>query len=270
MPRPPIPLHSVEHGAGNAEPVVLLHGFPLNGAMWDEVVPALADRYHVIVPDLRGHGQTEAPAGPYETVDHAGDVVALLDRLGIARAAVVGLSMGGYIALQLMTRYADRLTSVVLADTMGRGDSAERKQARADQAEVIRKDGLALFSDMVMPRMFSSSVFGERPALVERFRQTILSQRPEAVIAALQGLASRPDMLGALAEVRLPTLVLVGGEDAATTPDDSRELAGVIQSSELVVLPGAGHMSCWEDPAAFNTAIRGFLDRTVGDVGAVK
>jgi len=263
MPRPPIPLHYVEHGVGGAGPVVLLHGFPLNGAMWDDVIPALADRYHLIVPDLRGHGATEAPDGPYQTVDYAADVLALLDRLGVDRAAVVGLSMGGYIAIQLMTRTSERLRAVVLADTMGRGDGEERKAARADQAEVIRSDGLAPFAEMVLPRMFAASVFERRPALVERFRQTIVSQRPHAVVAALQGLAARPDMLDALAKVDLPTLVLVGAEDAATTPDDSRELASVIRGSELVVLQGVGHMSCWEDPAAFNAAVRSFLDRTV-------
>jgi 3-oxoadipate enol-lactonase len=264
MPRPPIALRYVAHGPQDGPPVVLLHGFPLNGAMWDEVVPALADRYRVIVPDLRGHGATPAPEGPYETADHAGDVIALLSWIGIERAAMVGLSMGGYIALQLMTNHADRVSAVVLADTMGRGDSDERKQTRAAQADVIRAEGLAPFADLVLPRMFSQPVFTERPALVERFRQTILGQRPEAVIAALQGLAMRPDMLADLAEVRLPTLVLVGGEDAATTPDDSRELARVIRGAELVVLPGAGHMSCWEAPAAFNAALRDFLDRTVG------
>jgi 3-oxoadipate enol-lactonase len=264
MPRPPISLHYVEHGVGGAGPVVLLHGFPLNGAMWDELVPALADRYHMIVPDLRGHGATEAPDGPYETADHAADVVALLDRLGIERAAIVGLSMGGYIAIQLMVRAPERIGAVVLADTMGRGDSEERRQARAAQAEVIRKDGLDAFADLVLPRMFAPSVFSERPALVGRFSQTITSQRPHAVIAALQGLASRPEMLDALADVVLPTLVVVGSEDAATTPDDARELASVIRGAELVVLQGAGHMSCWEDPAEFSAAVRGFLDRKVG------
>jgi 3-oxoadipate enol-lactonase len=260
MPRPPISLTYAEHGVGGAGPVILLHGFPLNRAMWDDVVPALADRYHVVVPDLRGHGATEAPAGPYETVDHASDVVALLDRLGVERAAIVGLSMGGYVALQLMVRAPERIRAIVLADTMGRADSEERRQARAAQADVIRTDGLDAFSQLIMPRMFSPSVFSERPALVERFRQTILSQRPEAVIAALEGIAMRPDMLQSLATSKLQTLVLVGSEDAATTPDDSRELASVIQGSQFVVLEGAGHMSCWEDPEAFNAAIRQFLD----------
>jgi len=264
MPRSPIALCYVEHGVGGAGPVVLLHGFPLNGAMWDEVVPALADRYHVIVPDLRGHGATEAPHGPYEIADHAADVLALIDRLGVERAAIVGLSMGGYIAIQLMARAPERFSAVVLADTTGRGDSEERRRGRATQAEVIRTDGLDAFADLVLPRMFAPSVFVERPALVERFRQTITSQRPHAVIAALQGLASRPEMLDALAQVDLPTLVLVGSEDAVTTPDDARDLAAVIQGATLVVLQGAGHMSCWEDPAAFNTAVRNFLDRTLG------
>jgi 3-oxoadipate enol-lactonase len=263
MPLRPISLQYVEHGVGGAGPVMLLHGFPLNGAMWDDLVPALADRYHLIVPDLRGHGATDAPDGPYEMADYAADVVALLDRLDISRAAIVGLSMGGYITIQLLACAPERISAAVLADTMGRGDTDERRRARAAQADVVRRDGLEAFADMVLPRMFAPSVFEERPALVERFRRTITSQRPHAVIAALQGLASRPEMLDALSHVRLPTLILVGSEDAATTPDDSRELAAVIQRSELVVLPGAGHMTCWEDPVAFNRAVRDFLDRTV-------
>lgn len=264
MPRSPIALRYVEHGVGGAGPVVLLHGFPLNGAMWDDLVPALADRYHLIVPDLRGHGASDAPDEPYVMADHAADIVALFDRLGVSRTAIVGLSMGGYIAIQLLARAPERINAAVLADTMGRGDTDERRQARSAQAEVIRRDGLGAFADLVLPRMFAPSVFEQRPTLVERFRRTIISQRPHAVIAALQGLASRPEMLDALSRIRLPTLVLVGSEDAATTPDDSRELAAVIQGSELVVLPEAGHMTCWEDPIAFNSAVRAFLDRTVG------
>ena len=93
MPRPPIPLHYVQHNRQGAGPVILLHGFPLNGAMWDEVVPALSDRYRVIVPDLRGHGATAAPKGSYETTDHAADVIALTSWIGVDRAAIVGLSM---------------------------------------------------------------------------------------------------------------------------------------------------------------------------------
>ncbi|MCC7369625.1 MAG: alpha/beta fold hydrolase [Chloroflexi bacterium] len=263
MPRPPIDLRYSEHGVGGAGPIVLLHGFPLNRAMWDEQVASLADRYHLIVPDLRGHGETDAPDGPYEMADHAGDVLALLDRLGHQRAAVVGLSMGGYILLQLMTRAPERLSAVVLADTMGEADAPERKQARADQAEVIRSLGLGAFADLVLPRMFGPTVPADRPHLVERFRQTILSQQPEAVVAALQGLAARPDMMAALPGVKLPTLVVVGSDDMATTSGHAHNLAAAIPGATLVVLPGAGHMSNWEDPDGFNRAVRLFLDRTL-------
>ena len=190
--------------------------------------------------------------------------MALLDRLAIDQAAVVGLSMGGYVAIQLLAHWPERISAVVLADTMGRGDTEERKQARAAQAEVIRAEG----SGAVRDAGAAANVRAERasrsdPALVERFRDTITGQRPEAVVAALQGIATRPEMLDALASVDCPTLVLVGSKDAATPPDASRELAAAIQGSALVVLPDAGHMSCWEDPAGFNAAVRDFLDRTV-------
>ena len=264
MPRPLISLRYAEHGVGGAGPVVLLHGFPLNRTMWDEVVPALADRYHIIVPDLRGHGETDAPDGPYDMVEFADDVLTLLDSLGHAKAAIVGLSMGGYISLQLLTRAPERLTACILADSSGRADTVERKAARAAQAEVIRKHGLGAFAELVLPRMFSAGVFTERPQLIERFRQTITSQRPAAVVAALQALGSRPEMLDQMKTVRVPTLVLVGSEDVATTPQDSRDLAKAIPDATLVVLPGAGHMSNWEDTDGFNRAVRTFLDRTVG------
>lgn len=264
MSRPTISLRYTEHGVGGAGPVVLLHGFPLNRAMWDELAPALADRYHVIVPDLRGHGETDASDGPFEMADHATDVLALLDRLGHKQAAIIGLSMGGYILLQLMTAAPERLTAVILADSMGRADTDERKQARAAQAEIIRTEGLAAFAAQVLPRMFAPSVPAERPELVERFRQTILSQRPEAVIQTLMAMAARPDMLEPLSSVHVPTLVVVGSEDAATTPEHAQELASTIPGATLVILPGAGHMSNWEDTDGFNRAVRTFLDRTIG------
>lgn len=259
-----IPLAYAEHGAGGAGPVVLIHGFPLIGAMWDELVPALADRYHLVVPDLRGHGASEAPPGPFGMEQHADDVLALLDRIGAERAAIVGLSMGGYVAMHLLAQAPERITAVVLADTRGPGDDDPRRQARAAQAEVIRTQGLGAFADLVLPRMFSPAAFEGRPDLVDRFRQIIVGQRPDDVLANIQGLAERPSMLDALAAVRCPTLIVVGSEDVTTTPDDARDLASVIPGSELVVLDGAGHMANWEAPDPFNRAVREFLDRTVG------
>lgn len=259
-----IPLHYVEHGVGGIGPVILLHGFPLLGAMWDEFIPALADRYHLVVPDLRGHGATDVPPGPFLMADYAADVLALMDRVGAPTATLVGLSMGGYITMEVLAQAPERVRAAVLADTRAPGDDTEaRRQSRAAQIEAIRSEGLGRFADITLPRMFSQSAFSSRPDLVERFRQTILRQRPEAVIAAAQGIAARANMLDALRGVTCPTLILVGSEDVATTPADAEQLAEAIPDSSLVVLQGAGHMSNWEAPEAFNQAVRAFLDRTL-------
>jgi 3-oxoadipate enol-lactonase len=264
MPSDLIELQYVEHGIGGAGPVVLLHGFPLVGTMWDELVPALADCYHLIVPDLRGHGASEVTPGPYYVDQHARDVLALLDRLDIRQAAVVGLSMGGYVVMHLLQQAPDRTLAVVLADTRAPGDDEPRRQGRAAQAEVIRRDGLHAFADIVLPRMFSAAAFDGRPDLVDRFRQIIVGQKPESVIAGLEGLAARPSMVDALRAVRCPTLVIVGSEDVTTTPEDADEFASVIHGSELLVVEDVGHMANWEAPEAFNRAVRDFLDKTVG------
>ena len=264
MARQAIPLKYVEHGQRGLGPVILLHGFPLLGGMWDELVPALADRYHVVVPDLRGHGATDAPPGPYLMADYAADVLALIDTLGTQSAALVGLSMGGYVAMQVLAEAPERVRAVVLADTRAPGDDTEaRRLSRAAQIDAIRTQGLGHFAEITLPRMFSAAAYNGRPDLVERFRRIIVGQRPEAVIAAAQGIAARGDMLDALRQVACPTLILVGSEDVATTPADADQLASAIPGSSLVVLPGAGHMSNWETPEPFNAAVRAFLDRTL-------
>jgi 3-oxoadipate enol-lactonase len=264
MPRQAIPLHYVEYGVGGIGPVILLHGFPLLGSMWDEQVAALADRYHLVVPDLRGHGASPVPAGPYLMADYAADVLGLLDNLGAPTATLVGLSMGGYIVMEILAEAPERVRAVVLADTRAPGDDTEaRRQARTGQIEAIRTEGLGRFAEITLPRMFSAVAFSDRPDLVERFRQIIVGQRPEAVIDAARGIAARDSMLDAMRKVTCPTLILVGSEDAATTPADAEALASVIPGSSMVVLDGAGHMSNWEAPEAFNQAVRGFLDRTL-------
>jgi 3-oxoadipate enol-lactonase len=265
MPAEPVPLRYVEYGTGGAGPVILLHGFPLVGAMWDELVPTLADRYHLIVPDLRGHGGSPVTPGPYDMSDYAVDVLQLMDSLGIERATLAGLSMGGYITMELLATAPERISAVILADTRAPGDDTDaRRQGRAAQIQAISTQGLEAFAEMTLPRMFSSAAIRERPDLVERFRQIILRQKPEAVLAAAQGIAARDNVLDAMRAVRCPTLILVGSEDVVTTPADAEQLASVIPNSSLVLIEGAGHMSNWEAPEQFNRAVRDFLDSTLG------
>jgi pimeloyl-ACP methyl ester carboxylesterase len=196
--------------------------------------------------------------------DHAADVLALMDTLGAQTATLVGLSMGGYVAMEVLAEAPERVRALVLADTRAPGDDADaRRQSRAAQIEAIRTKGLAHFAEITLPRMFSTAAYRDRPDLVDRFRQIIVGQRPGAVIAAAQGIAARQNMLDTLRQVTCPTLVLVGSEDAATTPADAQQLVATIPGSTLVVFKGAGHMSNWEAPEPFNQAVRTFLDQTL-------
>ncbi|MCC6176869.1 MAG: alpha/beta fold hydrolase [Chloroflexi bacterium] len=262
--RQAIDLNYVEHGRGGAGPVVLLHGFPLSGAMWDDLVDALTPAYHVVVPDLRGHGKSGAPAGPYTMADYVADVAALLDRLDIERAAVIGLSMGGYVSMALGQAHPERILALVLADTKAPGDDESVRRARAEQAAQIQAEGLERFIESQIPRMLAPTTVRERPDLVERYRAIVGGTRPAAVAAALSGLSMRSDMTPALGQITCPTLVVVGAEDAVTPPFEARRIADAVPRARLVVIEGVGHMANWEAPDRFNAAVRGFLDGVLG------
>ena len=257
-----IELRYVERGRGR--PVILLHGFPLDRTMWDDQAPVLAERFRVIVPDLRGHGETDAPPGPYTMEQHAADVRALMDRLGIEQAALVGLSMGGYIMLSFLERYPERVWAAVLADTRPQADSPETRQVRADQARLVQAEGLEPFIDQQIPRMYAEATIRERPELVERYRQIVRRSRPRAVAAALDGLAARPDRTPTLDQIRCPTLVIVGGEDVATPVADSELMARSIPNARLEIIPDVGHLSNIETPGRFNAVLIEFLEEAVG------
>ena len=253
----PIELRYTQRGKGPA--VVLLLAFPLDRTMWDEQLEALAERFRVVAPDLRGHGETDVPTGPYTMEDHVADVRAFLDRLAIERAALVGLSMGGYIALNFVRIHPERVWAVVLADTRAQGDSDETRRARAEQAQLVQTQGLEPFIEQQVPRMFSSSTLSQRPELVERFRATVRRVRPEAVAAALEGLASRPDSTSALSQINCPALIVAGAEDVPTPAADARLMAERLPNARLEIIEGVGHLSNLEAPERFNAAVMSFL-----------
>ncbi|MDP8923516.1 MAG: alpha/beta fold hydrolase [Chloroflexota bacterium] len=257
----PIDLTYVEHGPRDAPAVVLLHGFPLHGSMWDDQVDALAARFRTIVPDLRGHGRTEAPPGPYTMTDHVADLSRLLDRLETDRAALVGLSMGGYVTMNFLAAHPERAWAAALVDTRAEGDTEQTKAAREAQAREVAAAGMAPFVEAAIPRMFAPKTIAERPELVERYRGIVDPARPPAVVAALQGLALRPDVTPPLRSVRCPTLVVVGSEDVVTPPSDARHIAEAIPDAQLEIIEGAGHLSNMEAPDQFNRVLLNFLVR---------
>lgn len=232
---------------GAGRPLVLLHAFPFDGRMWRRTAADLERQ--VIAPDLRGFGES-APA-PFSIADLADDVAALLDVLGLERAAVGGLSMGGYVALAFAQRHPARLAALVLADTKAGPDTPEARKARGEAIALVQAKGVEAYLEQNLPRLLA-------PGASHAVRDDVRSlgrQQPGSVIAGLEALRDRPDRRGELAAIRAPTLVIVGAEDALTPPTEARAMADAIPGARLVEIAGAGHLSNLEAPAAFMQAL---------------
>jgi 3-oxoadipate enol-lactonase len=251
---------------GSGIPVLLVHGFPLDYTMWTPQIDALADRWRVVAPDLRGFGRT--PLGSVDTErgipmeQFADELAGLLAALAIDQPVVLcGLSMGGYIAWQFVRRHADRLRALVVCDTRAGADTDEARAARMKMIEHIDQWGAARVADMMGPRLFAPRSFETQPDQVRALRQVVESTAPASIAAAQRGMAARPDMTGFLPQIDVPTLVLVGDQDVITPPPEAASIAAAIPHAEMVIVPGAGHMTTLENPAAVNAALARFLSR---------
>jgi pimeloyl-ACP methyl ester carboxylesterase len=252
-------LHFDDTGRGT--PVLLVHGFPHSRAFWAPMVAALSrheGRVRAIAPDLRGFGDTPARA-PMTLDQHADDLVALLDHLGIARAVVCGLSMGGYVALALWRRHPGRVRALVLADTRATADDAAQRAKRDELAGVARAQGSAAVADAQLTGALGKTTREGDPARVEGLRRLMATASVDGVVGALAAMRDRPDSTATLPGITVPTLVVVGAEDALTPPKDARALAAGIPGAMLVEIPAAGHVSAWERPEAFADALAAFV-----------
>lgn len=243
---------------GMGRPVVLIHGYPFNRTLWNEQVAALSASYRVIAPDLRGFGESDASDGAATMNRLAQDVSLLLDHLGITRATISGLSMGGYVALAFYKQFPSRVRALVLADTRAQADTEEAKQTRAQHAEKALTEGMAGIADIMLPKMLTPETVSKRPEIVKRVRDMMLKTKPEGAAAALRGMAEREDQTDLLPKISVPTLILAGAEDAITPVADSEKMHHAIAGSRLVVLENAGHVSNLERTEQFNQALLDF------------
>ena len=243
--------------------LVLIHGFPLNARMWEPQL-ALADHgWRVLAPQLGGvDGGDEQP--PTTSIDdYAGGVFDLLDQLHVHEAVIGGLSMGGYVTLA-MFRHAPRyFQGMVLADTRPQADTPEGLEGRTRMLQLLREKGPAAIADEMLPKLLGASTRRDRPDVADDLRALILSNSTESIAGAIAALRSRPDSTPLLSTIHCPTLILVGDEDTLTPPALSQDMHRAIPGSELVVVPGAGHMTNLEQPAAFNEALARFLTHRV-------
>lgn len=243
---------------GNAMPLVLLHGFPLDRTLWADQ-NSLTDVARVIVPDLRGFGESQMPDDATTIETYADDVRALLDALSIKSAIIAGLSMGGYITLAFCRKYAARVRGLILANTKAGADSAEGKKARDDNAALAREKGVSEIAERMLPKMLAPQTIAQQPDLANRVRAMMSRQSVAAVVAALGAMRDRPDSTPMLGDISAPTLIITGGEDHLIPPKESELMRDAIRGARLVVIPGAAHLSNVEQPQAFNQAVREFL-----------
>jgi pimeloyl-ACP methyl ester carboxylesterase len=246
---------------GDGPPLLLVHGFPLHSGMWQQQIDAFAGRYRVIAPDLRGFGQTPVEAEMMTMEQFADDLAGLLDALHVTEpVAFCGLSMGGYVAWSFWRKHSERVRALILCDTRAVADPPAAAQARMQMAKSVMTEGLQPVCDAMLPKMLAAGTAKRQPEVLDFVRGMILNANPAGVAAAQRGMAARPDSSELLREISVPTLVIVGQEDAISTPEEMRSIAAGIPGARFVEAPGAGHLSPLENPQAVNQAIVGFLD----------
>lgn len=245
---------------GNGKPIVFLHAFPFSGQMWRRQSQELASSgWRVVLPDLPGFGKSPISAEISGIDAMARAVNELLNALEIERAAIAGLSMGGYAALNFFKFYPEKVSALILADTTAQADSEEKRKSRYEMIEKIAEQGSEILVSEMLPKMISQNTKDNNPALVREIAEMIANAEPQAMIAALKGMAGRDDFSDILAEIDVSTQLIFGEEDKITDLAAAEHLKTGIKNSKLAVIPSAGHLSNLENPTKFNQILLAFL-----------
>ena len=255
--------------SGHGRPVVLLHAFPLSADMWRPQLDRVPDGWRFIAPDFRGfrppgsdpHPSATRSAPSTSVDDYARDVLDLMNGLGIETAVIGGLSMGGYVTMALHRLAPERFAGMVLADTKATADTDEGKAGRRATAEKLRVEGVGAVVEAMLPKLLGETTRKKAPGIADDVRRLATANEPQAIDDAIHALMTRPDSTSTLARIVVPTLVVVGEEDALTPQADAQFLVRGIRGSELVVVPHAGHLSNLEAPDVFSAALARFLSR---------
>jgi pimeloyl-ACP methyl ester carboxylesterase len=245
---------------GSGPPIVMGHSILCSREMWVYQVPRLAERYRVINLDQRGHGRSVPATGPYELHDMVDDAVAVLDHLEIDRAVWAGLSIGGMVAMHAAIAVPDRVSALVLLDTHAGAETLYKKVKYRAMGLGSSAFGIRPFVPAVIPLLFGRTTRTENPALIEEWKAKFASIHVPSITRAVGVLVKRPSIVGELANVQVPSLVIVGDEDASLPVPISQEIADALPNASLVVIPEAGHLSALEKPEAVTEAMLGFLD----------
>jgi len=265
----PIALQQVKSGdaeivyrlLGEGPPVVLLHPFPANHEFWLPVAQALATRYHIVLPDLRGHGDSGVGEGPATMAKHTSDIARVMDAADIGRAPLIGTSIGGYALFEFWRRHRGRVAALGLCNTKAPADSSEARAGRLQAANDVLERGTEPFFESMISRLLGKTTRETRPDLVAGTLNMMRKMSPEDVAQVQRGMAERPDSVDTLKTINVPTLLVTGDEDILTGMNEAELMRRHISGSQLRVIPKAGHYSAWEQPEEVGKLLRQFLER---------
>jgi pimeloyl-ACP methyl ester carboxylesterase len=252
-----ISISYTDHGQG--PPLVLIHGHPFNRSMWAGQINDLRATHRIIAPDLRGYGETSVTPGKVTLADHAHDILRLIDTLELEQIVLGGLSMGGQIVLEFYWRYPERVRGLLLAASFAQQDTPEVRERRLATAERLLREGMQPYAHEVLPMMLASSTIEEQPTVAAQVLEMMCTTQPEGAAAALRGRAERRDYTPLLPQIHVPTLIMLGSEDAFTPLDEAQAQHRAIPNAELHILNGAGHMPNLERPTDFNAILQRWL-----------
>ena len=247
-----------DQGSGDI-PIVLVHGFPLDKRMWEPQVEGLSGEFRIITPDLRGHGESQVTPGPYTMDLLADDLKGFLDALNLQQVVLGGFSMAGYVVFSFYRKYPERVSSLMLLDTRPQPDSEDAEKGREDMAQLAEREGASPIAERLIPRLLSPATVANRQDVVDKVRTMIIECPVEGMAGDLRGMALRVDSSDLLPKINVPTLIVVGDQDAIAPPAESQSMASIIPNATLVEVSGAGHISNLENPDEFNHAIHDFL-----------
>jgi 3-oxoadipate enol-lactonase len=245
---------------GSGPPVVLLHPFPVHHEFWLPAAQALASRYQLILPDLRGHGDSTAGEGPATMEKYAGDIARVLDHAEIGRASFAGVSIGGYALFEFWRRYRGRVAALALCNTKAEADSHEAKAARLQAAADVLERGTETFFEGMATKVLGETTRTGRPDLVDSALRMMRKMSAENVAQVQRGMAERPDSVSDLKTIDVPTLLITGDEDILTGPPEAQLIRQNVPGSEMKIIRRAGHYSPWEQPAEAGQLLRKFFD----------
>jgi pimeloyl-ACP methyl ester carboxylesterase len=249
---------------GSGPPLLLLHPFPVNHEFWKPVTPALVSRYRLIMPDLRGHGDSAVGEGPATMEKHAHDFLRVLDAENVGRVICAGVSIGGYALFEFWRRFRGRVAGLILSNTKASADTPEGRAGRLQSANDVLERGTEPFFEGMIQKVLGETTRRTRQDLVDGALGMMRTMSAEDVAQVQRGMAERPDSIDILKTINIPVLLITGHEDPITGPTEALAMHEQIAGSEIRVIPRAGHYAAWEQPAEAGRILRQFADKIKG------